>query len=77
MTPPALLSKIEYIFHIADIIAQETRDVRFLVSAMDGEPSDCKPCHRLSASRELLQRGFDYVPDDAEAAGSCQATAEP
>ena len=26
---------------------------------------------------ELLQRGFDYAPDDAEAAGSCQATAEP
>ena len=81
MTPPAVLPKIEYASTLADIVAQETRDgrliVRFLVSAMDGELPDFKPCHRLSAARELLQRGFDYVPDDAEATGSYQATAEP
>ena len=40
---------------------------------MDGELPDCQPCHRPSAAKELLQRGFDYVPDDAEA----QAAVEP
>ena len=57
---------------LADIIAQETQDgrliVRFLIDAMQGEFPDFKPCHRLSAAKELLQRGFDYQPDDAEAA---------
>ena len=34
---------------------------------------DFKPCHRLSAAKELLQRGFDYIPEDADP----QAAAEP
>ena len=80
MTPPAVLPKIEYASTLADIVAQETRDgrliVRFLVSAVDGELPHFKPCHRLSAAKELRQRGFDCLPDDAEATGSCQA-AEP
>ena len=57
---------------LADIIAQETQDgrliVRFLIDAMQGQLPDFKPCHRLSAAKELLQRGFDYLPDDPEAA---------
>ena len=55
---------------LAQIVREETDDgrtaVRFLVNAMQGELPDFKPCHRLSAAKELLQRGFDYVPDDAE-----------
>ncbi len=56
---------------LAAIVREETDDgriaVRFLIDVMQGELPDFKPCHRLSAARELLQRGFDYVPDDAEA----------
>jgi hypothetical protein len=56
---------------LAQIVREETDDgyiaVRFLVNVMQGELPDFKPCHRLSAAKELLQRGFDYVPDDAEA----------
>ena len=33
---------------------------------MQGEFPDFKPCHRLSAAKELLQRGFDYLPEDAD-----------
>ncbi len=33
---------------------------------MQGELPDFKPCHRLSAAKELLQRGFDYVPEDQD-----------
>ena len=55
---------------LAQIVREETDDgrtaVRFLVNVMQGELPDFKPCHRLSAARELLQRGFDYVPDHAE-----------
>ncbi len=55
---------------LADIVREETDDgrtaVRFLVNVMQGELSDFKPCHRLSAAKELLQRGFDYLPDAAE-----------
>ena len=40
---------------------------------MQGEFPDFKPCHRLSAAKELLQRGFDYLPDDSDT----QAAAEP
>ncbi len=62
---------------LAQIVREETDDgriaVRFLVNVMQGELPDFKPCHRLSAAKELLQRGFDYVPDDAEA----QAATEP
>ena len=57
---------------LAQIVREETDDgriaIRFLIDAMQGEFPDFKPCHRLSAAKELLQRGFDYLPDDAEAA---------
>ena len=56
---------------LAQIVREETDDgraaVRFLIDAMQGELPDFKPCHRLSAAKELLQRGFDYLPDDAPA----------
>ena len=55
---------------LAQIVREETDDgriaVRFLVNVMQGDLPDFKPCHRLSAAKELLQRGFDYVPDDAD-----------
>ena len=56
---------------LARIVREETDDgciaIRFLVNVMQGELPDFKPCHRLSAARELLQRGFDYVPDESNA----------
>ena len=62
---------------LAQIVREETDDgraaIRFLIDAMQGEFPDFKPCHRLSAAKELLQRGFDYLPDDADA----RAVAEP
>ena len=55
---------------LAQIVREETGDgyitVQFLIDAMQGEFPDFKPCHRLSAAKELLQRGFDYLPDDAD-----------
>ena len=55
---------------LAQIVREETDDgfiaVRFLIDAMLGEFPDFKPCHRLSAAKELLQRGFDYPPDDTD-----------
>ena len=33
---------------------------------MQGELEDFLPCHRMSASRELLHRGFEYIPPDEE-----------
>ena len=62
---------------LAQIVREETGDgyitVQFLIDAMQGEFPDFKPCHRLSAAKELLQRGFDYLPDDPDS----QAAAEP
>ena len=62
---------------LAQIVREETGDgyitVQFLIDAMQGEFPDFKPCHRLSAAKELLQRGFDYLPEDADA----PAVAEP
>ena len=62
---------------LAQIVREETGDgyitVQFLIDAMQGEFPDFKPCHRLSAAKELLQRGFDYLPEDADA----QAEPEP
>ena len=62
---------------LAQIVREETGDgyitVQFLIDAMQGEFPDFKPCHRLSAAKELLQRGFDYLPEDADT----QAAAEP
>ena len=57
---------------LARIVREETAEgrtaVKFLVDVMEGEFPNFKPCHRLSAAKELLQRGFDYVPEEAEAA---------
>ena len=62
---------------LAQIVREETDDgrapVRFLIDAMQGELPDFKPCHRLAAAKELLQRGFDHLPEDADA----QTDAEP
>ena len=44
---------------------------------MQGQLPDFKPCHRLSAAKELLQRGFDYLPDDPDAPDSHRSAAEP
>ena len=66
---------------LAQIAREETDNgyiaVRFLVNVMQGELPDFKPCHRLSAARELLQRGFDYPPDDPEAHDAEALGAEP
>ena len=66
---------------LAQIVREETDDgraaVRFLIDAMQGEFPDFKPCHRLSAAKELLQRGFDYLPNDADAPDSHESAAEP
>ena len=55
---------------LAQIVREETGDgyitVQFLIDAMQGEFPDFKPCHRLSAAKELLQRGFDYLLEDAD-----------
>ena len=65
MTPPATVTKIEYMSSLADIIAQETQDgrliVRFLLSAMDGDLPDFQPCHRIDAARLLVKLGFDQA----------------
>ncbi len=62
---------------LARIVREETEDgyvtVRFLINVMQGQLPDFKPCHRLSAARELLQRGFDYLPE----ADAAQADPEP
>ena len=51
---------------LAQIVKEETGNgrsiVKFLVSAMEGELADFKPHHRMSASRELLRQGSQYVP---------------
>ena len=68
---------------LAQIVREETDQgrtaVRFLVNVMQGELPDFKPCHRLSAAKELLQRGFDYAPDapDPHQAVAAPAPAEP
>ena len=56
---------------LAQIVREETDNgraiVTFLVKAMQGELEDFLPCHRISASRELLHRGFEYIPPDEDA----------
>ena len=48
---------------ISDIIRDETQHgrtvVRFLLSAMQGDIDDFKPCHRLDAARQLIKFGYD------------------
>ena len=55
---------------LAQIVREETDNgraiVTFLVQAMQGELEDFLPCHRMSASRELLHRGFEYIPPDED-----------
>ena len=81
MTPPAILTVIELMSSLADIIAQETQDgrftVQFLIEAMQGEFPDFKPCHRISAAKELLQRGFDYLPEYADVPEAAAPEPEP
>ena len=56
---------------LAQIVREETDNgraiVTFLVQAMKGELEDFLPYHRISASRELLHRGFEYIPPDEDA----------
>ena len=55
---------------LAQVVREETDNGRaiviFLVKAMKGELEDFLPCHRISASRELLHRGFEYIPPDED-----------
>ena len=55
---------------LAQMVREETDNGRtiviFLVQAMQGELEDFKPCHRMSASRELMYRGFEYIPPDED-----------
>ena len=66
---------------LAQIVREETDDgraaVRFLIDAMQGQFPDFKPCHRLSAAKELLQRGFDYLPDDADTHAAAEPELDP
>ena len=66
---------------LAQIVREETDDgriaVHFLIDAMQGQFPDFKPCHRLSAAKELLQRGFDYLPEDADAQAASEPEPEP
>ena len=48
--------------------------VQFLIEAMQGEFPDFKPCHRISAAKEL-QRGFDYLPEDQDVPEAADAAA--
>ncbi len=65
---------------LARIVREETDQgrvaVRFLVSVMQGELPDFKPGHRLSAAKELLQRGFDCAPDALAPHQAVAASAE-
>ena len=66
---------------LAEIVREETDDgrvaVQFLVEVMQGELPDFKPCHRISAAKELLQRGFDYVPDADDPAAAAEPEPTP
>ena len=66
---------------LAQIVRDETNHgrtaVRFLVDVMQGELPDFKPCHRLSAARELLRLGFNHDPEDQEQDAHEAAPAEP
>ena len=66
---------------LAAIIREETDNgrttVRFLVDVMQGTIPDFKPHHRLSASKELLRRGFDNpTPPDAGNSAATQSDPE-
>ena len=57
---------------LAQIVQEETDNgraiVTFLVQAMEGELPDFKPCHRMSAAKELLHRGCQYETEPEETA---------
>ena len=65
---------------LATIIREETDNgrttVRFLVDVMQGTIPDFKPHHRLSASKELLRRGFDN-PTPPDAGNSAATESDP
>ena len=56
---------------LSQIVKEETDNgrtiVQFLHSTMQGELADFKPHHRMSASRELLRQGSQYVLVEEEA----------
>ena len=66
---------------LAQIVRDETNlgrtAVRFLVDVMQGQLPDFKPCHRLSAARELLRLGFNHDPEDQDRPVHEAAPAEP
>ena len=66
---------------LAEIVRDETDHgraaVRFLVDAMQGQLPDFKPCHRLSAAKELLRLGFDHDAEDQDQDAGDAAPAEP
>lgn len=68
---------------LAEIVLDETDHgraaVRFLVDAMQGQLPDFKPCHRLSAARELLRLGFNHDAEDSghDPRDAAQADPEP
>ncbi len=65
---------------LAALIREETDNGRttvcFLVDVMEGNLPDFKPHHRLSASKELLRRGFD-TPVPADAGNSATTESDP
>jgi len=66
---------------LAQIVREETDHgrtaVRFLISAMQGELDGFKPCHRLSAAKVLLHRGFDCPSGDSDAQDDTPAEPDP
>ena len=66
---------------LAQIVQEETDNgrsiVTFLVQAMEGELQDFKPCHRMSASKELLKQGSSVRPEPVEGLEEGQAEPEP
>ena len=66
---------------LAEIVHEETdrgrAAVRFLVDAMQGQLPDFRPCHRLSAAKELLRLGFNHHPQDQGQDARDATSAEP
>ena len=58
---------------LAQIVKEETDNgrtiVTFLIQAMEGQLPDFKPCHRMSASKELLHQGSQYEAEHVGASG--------
>ena len=64
---------------LSEIIQKETQDgraiVQFLLSAMQGEFNDFKPCHQLDAARQLIKFGFDPARSYLDAHNGIQGPA--